>query len=66
MQGDESERDTSLEARIQRAREANLALYLDDPSPESAHFLVIFEQTVLQLIGQKRREDEQRGKGTGA
>ena len=38
-----------LDTRIIRAREANLALYLDDPSPDSATLLLMFERTVLEL-----------------
>lgn len=38
-----------FEDRIEAARAANLALYLDDPSPESAHLLRVFEETVQSL-----------------
>lgn len=44
----------SLEKRIQKAREANLAFYLDDPSAESANLLVIFERTVTVLRGEAK------------
>src|SRR5258708_29715463 len=43
--------------RVQQARRANLALYLDDPSPESARLLVQFEETVEQLRFQREEKD---------
>jgi hypothetical protein len=47
-----------LEDRIKRARAANLALYLDEPTPEAARFLYLFEQVVVKL----REQEKQRGK----
>lgn len=49
----------SLEQRINTAREANLALYLAEPSSKSAQLLVSFEKTVERL----RREQPQPSEG---
>ena len=38
-----------FEERVKAARAATLALYLDDPSPEGARLMVVFEQTVQAL-----------------
>lgn len=45
-----------FEARVQRAREANLALYLDNPTPQSARLMVSLEETILWLRERRERE----------
>lgn len=39
-----------LEALIERARAANLALYQDEPGPESAALLVVFEKAAAARL----------------
>ena len=40
--------DPDFEQRVQNMRRAVLALYVDDPSPATAHLLVMMEQTIVQ------------------
>ena len=52
-------RKPDFETRVEQARKCNLALYLDDPSPESARLLVQFEETVEQLRYGRELKDTQ-------
>ena len=54
------------EQRVARAREANVALYLDDPNPESVYLLVVFESAVVELRGQRQQDAERREREGGA
>ena len=44
-----------FESRVEVARHAMLELYLDNPTPESAHLLMTFERTVQALRERERR-----------
>jgi hypothetical protein len=48
----------SFDERVKRAREASLDLYLEEPSPDSAHLLVRLEETIVAL--KHKRHAEQR------
>ena len=46
-----------FEARVVKARVATLELYLDDPTPEGARLMVVFEETVKSLRYQRAEKD---------
>ena len=54
-----------FEERVQAAREANLALYLDDPSQKAAELLVLFERTVRRLRAERLTPPEQARRAAG-
>lgn len=43
-------RPLTFAERVDAARQATLDLYLEDPNPESAHLIQVFEETVRRLL----------------